>query len=143
MYRTIWLYYFVSGALGLGAGLPAIGDWAAGLVPSAAAAACHMAEPLAGVSRADVALCLASWLHQGRDLLAHGIDVLAGAHVGLNAAGWLRVVDTAVILAGCVATALALLWLWASFMTRFAALSLSGTYSLMRAIAMLLAPRRA
>mgnify|MGYP000010225838 CR=1 FL=1 len=142
MYRTIWLYYFVTGALGLGAGLPAIDDWVAGLIPSAAASACQMADPLVGLSRADISICLASWLHQGRDLAADGIDVLSGAHVGMKLAGWLRVVDTAVIFSGCLATALALLWLWASAMTRFAALSLSGTYTLMRAIAMVLTPRR-
>ena len=143
MYRSIWLYYFVSGALGLGAGLPAIDGWVAGVLPSATTQACLIADPLAGISRADITLCLASWLLQGRDLAFHGIDILTGAHVGMRMAGWLRVVDTAVIFAGCLAVALALLWLWASAMTRFAALSLSGTYTLMRAIAMLLAPRRA
>ncbi len=143
MHRTIWLYYFVSGALGLGAGLPAIDDWVARLIPSAATGACTVAEPLAGLSRADISLCLASWLLWGRDLGVHGIEIFAGAHIGMNPAAWLRVIDTAVIFSGCLATALALLWLWASGMTRFAALSLSGTYTLMRAIAMLLAPRRA
>ena len=84
MYRSIWLYYFVSGALGLGAGLPAIDVWVAGVLPSATTQACLMADPLAGISRADITLCLASWLLQGRDLAFHGIDILTGAHVGMR-----------------------------------------------------------
>lgn len=142
MYRTIWSYYFITGLLSVTAGVPAMDSWAATLLPADGAGACQLAGNLAAFSRSDMALCLASWITEGRILANAGLSILADAHHGMPLAGWLRVMDVVVIAAGVVAALVALAWLWAGAMTRFAGLSLAGTYTLVRAVGIALEPRR-
>ena len=138
MYRSIWMYYFITGLLSLTAGLPAMDSWADALLPPEGAA-CQPAQALA--VRAELALCLAAAVAEARAAAGAGWSVLADIHHGMALADWLRVADVAVIGAGLLAAALALVWLWANAMTRLAGLSLTGTYTLVRAVGIALERR--
>lgn len=140
MYRTIWSYYFITGLLSLTAGVPVMDSWASSLLP-AEGATCSLSGPLGALSRADLSLCLAAWVNEARALAGSGFDILAGAHQDLPVSGWVRVADVVLIAAGLVAAALAAIWVWANAMTRLAGLSLTGTYTLVRAIGIALERR--
>ena len=139
MYRTIWSYYFITGLLSLTAGVPVMDDWASALIPQMGDATCRIAD--AGLSRADVSLCFAAGFNEIRVLTGLGFDVLFAAHGGMPIAGWLHVVDVLVIMIGVVAAAVALIWVWANGMTRLASMSMTGTYTLFRAVGMALERR--
>ncbi len=140
MYRSIWMYYFITGLLSLSAGLPAMDSWADSLLPPEGAA-CQLARALATASRADLSVCLAAGFAEARAAAGAGLSVLADIHHGMALADWLRVADVAVIGAGLLAAALALVWVWANAMTRLAGLSLTGTYTLVRAVGLALERR--
>jgi hypothetical protein len=140
MYRSIWMYYFITGLLSFSAGVPVMDSWASSLLPPEGAA-CHLAEPLAGLTRADISLCLAAWIAEARNAAGTGFALLADIHQDMALADWLRVADVAVIAAGLLAAALAAIWVWANAMTRLAGLSLTGTYTLVRAVGIALERR--
>lgn len=143
MYRTIWTYYFLTGLLSLTAGVPVMDDWASALMPVSGDIACRLFEPGAALSRADMSLCTAAGFNELRGLAGAGFAVLFGARADMAAADWVHFADVLVIFVGTVAAAIAVICIWANGMTRLAALSLTGTYTLVRAIGMALAPRRA
>ena len=135
MYRSIWMYYFVTGLLSVSAGLPAMDSWADTLLPPDGAA-CHFV-----LSRADLSLCLAAGIAEARAAAGAGFALLAGIRPDMALTDWVRVADVAVIAAGLLAAALALVWVWANAMTRLAGLSLTGTYTLVRAVGLALERR--
>lgn len=134
MHRTIWLYYFVTGLLSFAAGLPAMDSWASALVPDLPAAACPLPAPGADLTRADLSLCLAAGFATLRDLAGDGLALLLQASPQMPAAQWLRTADAAMLLIGSLCAAIALIWGWATLMTRMAALSMAGSYTLVRAM---------
>jgi hypothetical protein len=140
MYRSIWMYYFITGLLSLTAGVPAMDSWADSLLP-AEGASCHVATALAGLSRADLSLCLAAGIAEARAAAGTGLSLLADIHRDMALADWIRVADVAVIAAGLLAAALAIVCVWANAMTRLAGLSLTGTYTLVRAVGIALERR--
>jgi len=137
MYRTIWSYYFITGLLSLTAGVPVMDDWATALVPDADGAVCRLAAA-AGLSRTEITLCLASGFNAVRSLAGGGFDALFQIRLDMPVAAWIHVADILVIMLGTLAAAIALIWVWANGMTRLAGLSLTGTYTLVRAIGMAL-----
>ncbi len=139
MYRTIWSYYFITGLLSLTAGVPVMDDWASALIPQMGDATCRVVG--AGLTRADVSLCFAAGFNEVRALAGAGFDVLFNAHGGMPMAGWLQVADVLMIMLGVAAAAIALIWVWANGMTRLASLSMTGTYTLVRAVGMALERR--
>ena len=141
MYRSIWLYYFITGLLSLSAGVPVMDGWASALVPDTTDAACRLSTQALSVTRADFSLCVAAGFNELRSIAGAGFDVLFQANTAMPVAGWIHVVDVLVIMSGTLAAAIALIWLWANGMTRLAGLSLTGTYTLVRAIGMALARR--
>ena len=141
MYRTIWSYYFITGLLSLTAGVPVMDDWASALIPQMGDAACRVGGSAAALTRADVSLCFAAGFNEIRALAGLGFDVLFSAHGGMPVAGWLQVADVLVIMVGVVAAAIALIWVWANGMTRLASMSMTGTYTLFRAVGMALERR--
>ena len=140
MYRSIWMYYFITGLLSFTAGVPAMESWADSLLPPEGAA-CHLTQAIAGLSRADLSLCLAAGIAEARTAAGNGLSVLGDIHQGMALADWLRVADVVMITAGLIAAALALVWVWANSMTRLAGLSLTGTYTLVRAVGIALERR--
>ena len=141
MYRTIWSYYFITGLLSLTAGVPVMDDWAAALIPQMSDAACRISGPAALLSRAEMAVCLAAGFNEVRALAGGGFDVLFNAHHAMPLAGWIHVADVLVIMLGVLAAAIALIWVWANGMTRLASVSMTGTYTLFRAVGMALERR--
>ena len=139
MYRTIWSYYFITGLLSLTAGVPVMDDWASALIPQMGDATCRVAG--AALSRADMALCFAAGFNEVRALAGLGFDVLFNARGNMPIAGWLQVADVLVIMFGVLAAAIALIWVWANGMTRLASMSMTGTYTLFRAVSMALERR--
>ena len=137
MYRTIWSYYFITGLLSLTAGVPVMDDWATALVPDADGAVCRLAAA-AGLSRSEIALCLAASFNAVRSLAGGGFDTLFQIHLNMPFTAWIHAADILVIMLGTLAAAIALIWVWANGMTRLAGLSLTGTYTLVRAIGMAL-----
>ena len=140
MYRSIWMYYFITGLLSVSAGVPAMDSWADAVLP-AEGAACQLVQAVGSLTRADLSLCLAAGFAEARAAAGAGWSVLADIHHGMTLADWLRVADVAVIAAGLVAAALAVVWVWANAMTRLAGLSLTGTYTLVRAVGIALERR--
>lgn len=140
MYRTIWSYYFITGLLSLSAGVPAMNSWAAALLPQEGAA-CPLADSLAHLSAAHVSLCLAAWVNEARGMAGTALGVLADIHGGMKLVQWMHVVDVVLIAAGILAAAFAVIWLWANAMTRLAGVSLTGTYTLVRAVGLALERR--
>jgi hypothetical protein len=140
MYRSIWMYYFITGLLSFTAGLPAMDSWADSLLPPEGAA-CHIAQALQGFSRADLSLCLAAGIAEASSAAATGLSLLGDIHQDMPLSDWLRVADVVMITAGLLAAALALVWVWANSMTRLAGLSLTGTYTLVRAVGLALERR--
>lgn len=134
MHRTIWLYYFVTGLLSFAAGLPAMDDWASALVPDLPATACRLGAAGAELSRAELSLCLAAGFATLRDLAGDGVSLLFRATTDMSAAQWMRTADVAILLIGSLCAAIALIWGWATLMTRMAALSMAGSYTLVRAV---------
>lgn len=142
MYRSIWMYYFITGLLSFSAGLPAMDGWADSLLP-AEGATCRLAQAVATLSRAELSLCLATGFAEARSAAGAGLSLLGDIHQGMAWTDWLRVADVAVIGAGLLAAALALVWVWTNAMTRLAGLSLTGTYTLVRAVGIALERRGA
>ena len=140
MYRSIWMYYFITGLLSFTAGVPAMDSWADSLLPPEGAA-CQIAQALQGFSRADLSLCLAAGIAEARSAAATGLSLLGDIHQDMPLSDWLRVADVVMITAGLLAAALALVWVWANSMTRLAGLSLTGTYTLVRAVGLALERR--
>src|SRR4051812_42786009 len=120
MYRTIWLYYFITGLLGLTAGMPAMGGWASALLPDPANIACRLVQPDIVLSRGELSLCVAAGFNALRDIAGDGVTVLVHAHRDMPLAAWLHLTDVLVILCGCVAVAVGLICVWANGMTRLA-----------------------
>jgi len=137
MYRTIWSYYFITGLLSLTAGVPVMDDWATALMPEASDAVCRFAAA-AAFSRSEITLCLAAGFNEVRSLAGGGFDVLFQMRFDMPITGWIHVADVLVIMLGTLAAAIALIWAWANGMTRLAGLSLTGTYTLVRAVGMAL-----
>ena len=140
MYRSIWMYYFITGLLSFTAGVPAMDSWADSLLPPEGAA-CQIAQALQRFSRADLSLCLAAGIAEARSAAATGLSLLGDIHQDMPLSDWLRVADVVMITAGLLAAALALVWVWANSMTRLAGLSLTGTYTLVRAVGLALERR--
>lgn len=138
MHRTIWIYYFVTGLLSLSAGLPAIDNWATALIPHLDGVSCRLLEPGIALSRPVFSLCLAAGFNELRGLAGAGLDALLHVHGGMKLAEWLHLADVLVIMLGTAAAAIALLWVWAHGMTRLAAISMTGTYTLVRAMGLAL-----
>ena len=138
MYRTIWSYYFITGLLSFTVGVPVMDDWATALIPQASDAVCRFSAPDGGLTRAGLTLCLAAGFNELRGLAGSGFDVLFQIRADMPAAAWIHVADVLVIMLGTLAAAIALIWVWANGMTRLAGLSLTGTYTLIRAVGMAL-----
>jgi hypothetical protein len=138
MYRTIWLYYFITGLLGLTAGMPAMDGWASALLPDPASIACRLVEPDIVLSRGELSLCVAAGFNALRDIAGNGVTVLVHAHRDMPLAAWLHLADVLVILCGCVAVAVGLICVWANGMTRLASMSMTGSYTLVRAMGLAL-----
>lgn len=141
MYRTIWSYYFITGLLSLTAGVPVMDDWASALIPQMGDATCRVAGGAAALTRADMALCFAAGFNEVRALAGLGFNVLFNARSDMPIASWLHVADVLVIMFGVLAAAIALIWVWANGMTRLASMSMTGTYTLFRAVSMALERR--
>ena len=141
MYRTIWSYYFITGLLSLTAGVPAMDDWASALIPQMGEATCRISNAAALLSRAEVSVCLAAGFNGARAVAGAGFDVLFNAHHAMPLAGWIQLADVLMIMVCVLAAAIALIWVWANGMTRLAAISMTGTYTLFRAIGMALERR--
>ena len=138
MYRTIWCYYFITGLLSLTAGVPAMDDWATALVPATHEAACRLIDPASVFARGQLSICVAAGFNELRVLAGTGFDILFQVRADMPSADWIRFADVLVIMTGTFAAAIALIWVWANGMTRLAGLSLTGTYTLVRAVGLAL-----